>query len=386
MPSFPFCGSEGVFCFVEGLNCRTVASETNLTIQRFNRSPFTSALVSQPKTVPWLFAGTKMKDQYVKKISSWLALAGLFIVSKSSAVSFDDVQFWIGSGTNRAALVVEWSAPESLTNSTVPLPVADKTLVWGYRFNGTATGTQMLQAILEADPRLYVVASTTYGTFVEAIGYNLSGGVAAGLKDGASTNYFTDNFVTNATVDIDAATPLNPGDLYWGGYWGPNWETWTEAGDAGGLLTAPDRGTNAFWTSTDPDYYSSGFHGQWELSQAGLDALSLTNGSWVGLSVAAGEYESDTNAPYNAHKHAPSMPDPSITALVKNLVGGSQAGQWHARFLSCSNWSYSLERSTDLRDWTAILTNIAGNGSGIDLQDTNPPAGQSFYRVRADKP
>ena len=47
----------------------------------------------------------------MKKISLSLALAGLFVVAKSSAVSLDGIQFWIGSGTNRAALVIEWSTP-----------------------------------------------------------------------------------------------------------------------------------------------------------------------------------------------------------------------------------------------------------------------------------
>ena len=95
-----------------------------------------------------------------------LALAGVFLVSKSSAVSFNDIQFWIGSGTNRAGLVIEWSTPESFGYTTVPAPIADKSLVWGYRFNGTATGAQMFNAIVAADPRLYAVEAfyAGYGT------------------------------------------------------------------------------------------------------------------------------------------------------------------------------------------------------------------------------
>ena len=99
--------------------------------------------------------GTKLKDQHNEKIRFALALASLFLVSKSPAISLDDIQLWTGSGTNRAALVIQWSVPESLTNSTVPVPVTDKTLVWGYRFNGPSTGTQMLDAILATDPKLY---------------------------------------------------------------------------------------------------------------------------------------------------------------------------------------------------------------------------------------
>ena len=320
----------------------------------------------------------------MKKIGSWLALAGLFVVFKSSAVSFQDVQFWTGTGTNQAALVVEWSTPESFGSSTVPAPVADKSLVWGYRFNGVTNGTAMLKAVLAADPRLYVVADMTYGTYVEAIGFNLDGTGVVGITDGASTNYFNTNFVTSFTVDIDAAASLNATDLYWGGYYGPNWETWNELGDAGGFLNAPDRGTNAYWTPDDPQYPYSGVHGQWEFSQYGLDDLQITNGSWIGFSVAAGEYEPEASAPYNTHKHAPQLPDPGITALVKNFAGKFQAGQWQAQFISCTHWTYSLERSTNLSNWAVVTNGAPGNGVELNLSDVAPPPVAAFYRVRAE--
>jgi hypothetical protein len=321
----------------------------------------------------------------MKKWFVMLAIASLFLVSKSFAVSFDDIQFWTGSGTNRAALVIEWSTPESFAGSTVPAPVADKSLVWGYRFNGTATGTQMLTAILAADPRFYVLADTNYGSlFIDGVGYSLDGSNAIGVTDGSVTNFFTSNFLTNFTVDIDAAFSLNTNDLYWGGFNGPGWEFWTELGDAGGFMNCPDRGTNAYWTPTDPNDYT-GVHGQWELAQYGLDGLYLTNGSWIGFSVAAGEYESDLSAPYNAHKHAPQEPDVNITAVVKNLSSGFQGGQWRAQFLSVSNWNYTLQRSTDLQSWSDT-SNATGGGTDLFLSDTNPPTDHAFYRVKAESP
>jgi len=326
----------------------------------------------------------------MKKISSWLALASLFVSLTVSAVSFHDIQFWTGTGTNCAGLVIEWSTPESFGNSTVPAPIADKTLVWGYRFNGTATGTQMLTAILAADPRLYVVVDETYGTYVDAIGYNLANGVALGITDGSHTNFFsTNNFMTATTVDVDAASALDPGDLYWGGVNGPNWETWNELGDAGGFFNCPDRGTNSFWTPDDPSSPWSGVQGQWELAQLGLDSLLLTNGSWLGFSVAAGELDYGTTpvtAPFFADKHAPAEPNPGLTALVKNLAGGFQGGQWQAQFLSCTNWLYSLERSPDLQSWTTVTNGLAGNCADVIIADPAPPADKAFYRIRADQP
>jgi hypothetical protein len=239
-------------------------------------------------------------------------------------ISLDDIQLWSGSGTNRAALVIEWSSPKVFNETTVPAPAADKTMVWGFRFNGQETGTDLLNAALRADPRLYVVEDNSFGVFVVGIGYNLRDDGLYGLTDGTNTDsaaLFIQGVLTNATVDMDAARPLEPGDLYWGGHYGPNWEVWNEAGDAGGFLASPNRGTNAFWTADDPSQPYSGEHGQWEYAQDGLDDLPLTNGSWIGYSVAAGGFDYiNTNDPgtiaYNTEKHAPPSPEGNYFAYV----------------------------------------------------------------------
>jgi hypothetical protein len=67
------------------------------------------------------------------KIVFALVTAGFALVSTVRAISLDDIQIWTGSGTNRAALVIEWNSPEVYNNTTVSAPIANKTLVWGYR-------------------------------------------------------------------------------------------------------------------------------------------------------------------------------------------------------------------------------------------------------------
>jgi len=281
------------------------------------------SVVPEPATGVLLVLGGLVAVCYRRKVAvqkmavtASLAVAILLIGGTAQAISLEDVQVWTGSGTNRAALVIEWSVPQSFANATVP--VADKTLVWGYRFSGTATGTEMLNAVITADPKLYVVEDNSYGTFVTGIGYNLNANGLIGITDGTSTNYITNGILTTATVDIDSAQAVNGGDLYWGGLYGPNWELWNETNDAGGFWSSPNRGTNSYWTPTDTVYFAAGYHGQWAFAQAGLDDLPLTNGSWIGFSVAAGEYESVTNAPYNLHKHAPPSPDGTYVAYVGN--------------------------------------------------------------------
>lgn len=263
----------------------------------------------------------------MKQYSLLLAgiVAGLSVSRQSSAISLDDIQFWTGSGTNRAALVVEWSSPQVFNNSTLAAPLADKTLVWGFHFNGASTGSTMLRAVVAADPRLYVVQTITFGTSVEGFGYNLDGTGVRGITDGTATNYFTNRFLTNPSLNVDTAHPLNAGDLYWSGASGPTWELWNEVGDQGGLLNSPNRGTAPYWTPDDPAFPYSGTHGQWEWAQNGLDNLVLTNGSWIGFSVCAGgDNYFDDNDPgtvaFNFHKHAPPSPDGLMTAYVANPV------------------------------------------------------------------
>src|ERR1035438_8989340 len=255
-----------------------------------------------------------------KKLFAPLALAGVLGVFSAQAISLDDIQLWTGSGTNRAALVIAWNSPEVFNKTTVPAPIANKTMVWGYRFNGTATGIQMFSAILAANPRLYAVESVDqYGNYVEAIGYNLNGDGFIGVTDGTQTygaSAFIGGAITNPVLNVDAAYPLNSGDLYWGGLYGPNWNLWNELGDSGGFTSSPDRGTNQYWDHATYD------HGRWASSDNGLNYLALVNGSWIGFSVAAAGYDSTNGDPatiaFNLHEQAPPSPDGTYTAYVCN--------------------------------------------------------------------
>jgi len=187
-------------------------------------------------------------------------------------------------------------------------------------------------------------------------------------------------------VDVDAAAPLNPGDLYWSGWIGPNCELWTELGDAGGFFSSPARGTNSFWTPYDannPD--SMGAHGQWMLNY-GLSSLALTNGSWIGLSVAAGEFEYDTMSPYFTHK---------------TCAGGTGrqhhlARQKSRRRISRRPVAGAILELQQMDVFAPAFSRFAeldqrrfgnpGNDTNLVLRDTNSPADKAFYRVKAEQP
>lgn len=48
-------------------------------------------------------------------------------------------------------------------------------------------------------------------------------------------------------------------------------------------------------------------------------------------------------------------------------------------------WTYTLERSEDLKSWSAVSPATPGTGGPLILIDQNPPAEKAFYRVKAEK-
>jgi hypothetical protein len=71
---------------------------------------------------------------------------------------------------------------------------------------------------------------------------------------------------------------------------------------------------------------------------------------------------------------------------IKNMTGAFSNGVWQVQFISQSNWSYTLERSTNFLSWDGASTPTSGNGTNLVLSDINAPPDQGFYRVRAHQP
>ena len=75
--------------------------------------------------------------------SRTLALAGITAISLAAAArasaaitTLDDIQFWVGSGANRAGVALDWNGDAT----------TDTALVWGFRWDGPATGETMIRA------------------------------------------------------------------------------------------------------------------------------------------------------------------------------------------------------------------------------------------------
>jgi hypothetical protein len=206
----------------------------------------------------------------------------------------------------------------------------------------------MLNAILASDHRLYAVLDNKYGTFVEAIGYNLSGNGIFGVTDGSLTydaGAFTNGCLLNpdTNFNVDGASPLISGDLFWSGYFGPNWNLWNELGDDGGFAASPDRGSSQFWDTNTLT------QGQWEFANYGLDLLPLQDGSWIGFSVAAAGFDTNSADPataaYNNDEQAPPSPNGTYVAYVCNT------NDFAVQIVSSSG----LDPSAPYNDPTAVL-------------------------------
>lgn len=124
---------------------------------------------------------------------------------------YDDIQYWVGSGQNRAALVIDWVEDSD----------TEPALVWGYRWDGAATGEDMLRAVVAADPRLFARLKD-WGTArsVIGLGYDLNRNGGFGISDG--TVFDPDGIAMTGTSD--GATATDTADLYregWlTGFWG----------------------------------------------------------------------------------------------------------------------------------------------------------------------
>lgn len=161
-------------------------------------------------------------------------------------ISFSDIQYWVGSGTNEAAFVVQWNDSKN--------PDA---LVWGFRWNGTATGEDMLKAIAQTDHRFFTLLypGTQFGTAIGGMGFDLNGqNINALYKSGNTTYplYPVSGIVNTAAYDFDDYTAADAGDHWGSGWYNSYWSYWVK-------------------DPTDVDFGYSG---------VGASSRVLQNGSW----------------------------------------------------------------------------------------------------------
>jgi hypothetical protein len=174
------------------------------------------------------------------------------------SLSMDDVavSHWLGSGSKEALLVLDWQQPQ--------------TIVLGYRWDGTATGEDVIEAAQAAGIGF---ARTWHPSFPGAIfgmGYDVDG-------DGGAFVAGTPGLSTETGYASDAD------DYYAEGWY-----------------------VNGYWA-----YYVSQDGQNWGYSADGV-AHALTDGSWEGWSWAPAASGWDGGVPNNI----PLMPEPATAGLM----------------------------------------------------------------------
>ena len=94
------------------------------------------------------------------------------------AVSFSDINYWIGEGNVEAMLVIAWNDGKT--------PGA---LAWGYKGEEETTIVEMLNDVVKTDPRLFSLMRRQGGYTVDGLGFDLNGENTVALVVGGDTTY-----------------------------------------------------------------------------------------------------------------------------------------------------------------------------------------------------
>lgn len=185
--------------------------------------------------------------------------------------SLNDIEFWVGSGANQAALLLDWDGEAT----------GDQSLAWGYRWDGAATGEDMLRDVLAADTRLFakISAGGPAGIAFYGTGYDLNDDCMFTINDGTAFN----SAGIAVTGPADLATSDDSGDLYAEGWFLGFWLL-------GQAATSPFEG------------------GAWAQVGSGLSGLNLVDGQWTSLAFTNNTF-STTSFAQNPVSAAPPVPN-----------------------------------------------------------------------------
>jgi len=217
-----------------------------------------------------------METQKMKK--SLIAAAGLAVISFTPVwgFTFEDIAYWVGEGTNRCAVVVDFNDGGD----------GDRSFAWGYRWNGDAPSVKaILDAITARDSRLKMFASSSlYGSYIEAFAYDADGDGGTFERVWNNEAYAYD-FVKS---DADDIFPATENDSYidsvtgYNVYTGTSWMQLAGTGDAfedvvfaetpdGVDITNPEDGDWICWRLCP---YSSEYDAEWNPAGYECDTTS----------------------------------------------------------------------------------------------------------------
>jgi uncharacterized protein (TIGR03382 family) len=212
-----------------------------------------------------MFGENLMKRFYVLALTVALLFALGSVSSFASPMTFDDIEYWVGSGVNQAALVIDWNDG-----------VSPECLVWGYRWDGDAKGQDMFMAVVGQTDVDGPSPSTRYGADAR---------LSAKATDWGTMGLFLDEIAySDSSVEHKGTAG---GSLWWAYSNRVDGETWAEAslGMSGRTLSDDDWDGWAFVVNVDfpSDLTPASFDGQISTPVAEPGYLSLAALALAGL-------------------------------------------------------------------------------------------------------
>lgn len=249
-------------------------------------------------------------------------------------IDFDNVDAWVGTGKNVAALAVKWHDANGFTN----------VYVWGYRWaeNTVRTGADMIAQIAKEDPRFYYLVyggtwSYTDETRTDSI---YTGDAIGGIGFSETGNHNDIKLVLG-----DKKYDLIQGAVHTNAY---NFDSWN--------TTA----TNGFWNA---GWYTNGYWSYWnaqdvessyEYASTGCSGRVLSDGCVDGWVFA---YDFDWSADMSGElEYVSAIPTAKAAASKKSAVARSESeGQ-----------TYVVSTN---EEWVEALANFA-DGDVIEFDES----------------
>jgi len=222
----------------------------------------------------------------MKRIAMWSAVWALTITTSFGQVmSLSDIDVWVGTGSNEAALIIDFNDGE-----------LNESFAWGYRWNGTASGADMLLAIANASGRLSVLSSGT-----GASGFFLS-----------QISYFHDTvFHQESNGDFS----VFPSEFRSWGYYLAGGTAGDDLAGPGGTPTPIAGGGTSLPTSWTPSPSGA------SLDSFGETGRILADGSWDAWSFGQNDASFVHQAPPGPENPVAAIPEPSSLLLFFTGLG-----------------------------------------------------------------
>jgi Dockerin type I domain len=257
--------------------------------------------------------------------------------------TFDDIEFWVGYGANRAAIVIDWHE-----NATEPAALA-----WGYRWEGNAYGRDMLMAVAAADDRLFAKFGNSAASPVRVygLGYDVDDDGDFGACDVFEncTEFDDDGLAYSGEIFV-SATATDTADEYREG-WATGTGFWHY-----GIPVAP--GTNPY----------SG--GSWSDIQVGMATRKLVDGDWDSW-----VFQLSTTPPFNTYAENPvaaAPPFPRGDFNRDTVVDALDYTLWRSQFGSTTAHESDANHNgvVDAADYTIWRNRLSSGGDAAAVTTT----------------